>query len=88
MYRDESGLGRAVHAVASVFGHYGDVGGEGPLMRLWQTTEEDVKVRHDLFVPAPKVGTKGVRLCCLVKRVGIAFRDHIPMHFKWTSTNV
>ncbi|ROW14033.1 hypothetical protein VPNG_04067 [Cytospora leucostoma] len=33
-----------------------------PRMTLFETTEEDVKYDHDMFVPIPKDGTKGVRV--------------------------
>jgi cytochrome P450 len=50
------------HTVATVFGHYGDEKGEGPSMRLYQTTQEDVKAKHDFFVPGVKLDSKGVRV--------------------------
>ncbi|KAI1386875.1 cytochrome P450 [Hypoxylon trugodes] len=33
-----------------------------PRMRLFETTEDDVKYDHDMFVPLPKDGSKGVRV--------------------------
>jgi cytochrome P450 len=52
------------NAVAAVFGHYGsgEGGGEGPCMKLWQTTEKDVLLEHDYFVPFPWAGSQGVRV--------------------------
>lgn len=31
-------------------------------MKLFETTREDVEIKHDLFLPLPKVGSKGVRV--------------------------
>ena len=47
--------------VAVLFGRYG-AEGKGPKMKLYETTEEDVITAHDLFVPAPKFSSKGVRV--------------------------
>lgn len=32
-----------------------------PRMQLYETTEEDIRYDHDLFVPMVKRGSKGVR---------------------------
>lgn len=32
-----------------------------PQMRLYETTEEDIKYDHDMFNPMPKAISKGVR---------------------------
>lgn len=50
------------YTVANVFSHYGDVEGEGPTMKLYQTTQEDVLACHDFFVPMVKISSKGVRV--------------------------
>ena len=34
----------------------------GAAFDLFETKEEDVEPHHDLIVPLPKLGTKGVRL--------------------------
>lgn len=49
--------------LSTVFSHYdtADTGGS-PKMRLYQTTEEDVQMVHDMFVPVPKLTSKGVRV--------------------------
>lgn len=33
-----------------------------PRMRLFETTEEDILYDHDMVVPVPKAGSKGVRV--------------------------
>jgi cytochrome P450 len=50
------------NVLASVFGHYGDEKGQGPSMKLWKTTIEDVTTKHDLFVPFPFMESEGVRI--------------------------
>ena len=50
------------NTVAAVFGHYGDADSEGPKMKLYQTTEKDVLLEHDYFVPFPYAGSQGVRV--------------------------
>lgn len=35
---------------------------EGLEFEMFDTTEADVKPAHDMIVPLPKIGTKGVRL--------------------------
>lgn len=53
------------NSVAGIFGHYGadgEDGWDGAKMRLWKTTEEDVKTVHDYFVPFPWEGSQGVRV--------------------------
>lgn len=32
-----------------------------PRMKLWETTEKDVEWDHDIFIPMPVKGSKGVR---------------------------
>jgi cytochrome P450 len=47
----------------AVFGRYGAKGQEAlRKMELFETTKEDVEMKHDLFIPGPKKGSKGVRV--------------------------
>ncbi|RDW57302.1 hypothetical protein BP5796_12752 [Coleophoma crateriformis] len=47
----------------AVFARYGAVGMDTPAkMVLYETTKEDVEIKHDLFVPGPKLDSKGVRV--------------------------
>ncbi|KIX97984.1 uncharacterized protein Z520_06063 [Fonsecaea multimorphosa CBS 102226] len=50
--------------VAGIFRRYGGPSNPGPLgyLELYETTHEDVKIQYDLFVPFPKMGSKGVRV--------------------------
>ena len=50
------------NTTAALFGHYGDAKGAGPSIELWQTTEKDVLLEHDYFVPFPWEGSQGVRV--------------------------
>jgi hypothetical protein len=50
------------NTVAAIFGHYGDADSDGPKMQLWQTTERDVLLEHDYFVPFPWEGSQGMRV--------------------------
>ncbi|KAH8660697.1 oxoglutarate/iron-dependent oxygenase [Tricladium varicosporioides] len=47
-------------ALAAVIRNFGD------RLELFETTAEDVEIHHDVFVPVPKVGSKGIRV--LVKQ--------------------
>lgn len=33
-----------------------------PRMKLYETTLDDVRYDHDMFIPQPKAGSKGVRV--------------------------
>lgn len=47
----------------AVFGRYGIKGMNSPAkLSLYETSREDVELDHDLFVPGPKAGSKGVRV--------------------------
>lgn len=50
--------------VAGVFRRYGGPDEKGPSrqFRLFDTTTEDVAYLYDLFVPFPKIDSKGVRV--------------------------
>lgn len=37
----------------------------GSNMRLFETTNEDVEIHYDKFIPTPKDGSKGVRIMIL-----------------------
>lgn len=43
-------------ALAAVVRRFGDG------MQLFETTVDDVDIHHDIFVPMPKAGSKGVRV--------------------------
>ncbi|KAH8594643.1 cytochrome P450 monooxygenase [Bisporella sp. PMI_857] len=47
----------------AVFSRYGSTGSDSPTnISLYDTTEEDVELRHDLFVPGVKKGSEGIRV--------------------------
>ncbi len=47
----------------AVFGRYGIEGMDSPAkLALYETSRADVELDHDLFVPGPKAGSKGVRV--------------------------
>jgi len=46
--------------VNTVFGRYG-AGGPAKMV-LFETDESDVEIQHDLFIPFPKEGSKGIRV--------------------------
>lgn len=50
--------------VASVFSRYGLADNHGPdgYFELFETTREDVELKHDLFIPQGKAGTQGIRV--------------------------
>src|ERR1700710_1408957 len=50
------------NTVAAIFGHYADSGNGQPKMKLWKTSERDVILKHDHFIPFPWEGSKGVRV--------------------------
>jgi hypothetical protein len=43
-------------ALAAVIRTFGD------RLELFETTAEDVEICHDVFVPVPKAGSKGIRV--------------------------
>jgi cytochrome P450 len=47
----------------AVFTRYGATGMKADAtMALFETTKEDVEMKHDLFIPGPKADSKGVRI--------------------------
>lgn len=47
----------------AVFTRYGAPGMESPAkIAIYETTKEDVELKHDLFIPGPKLDSKGVRV--------------------------
>ena len=49
--------------LSNVFSRYNTADDRGsPKMRLYQTAGEDVEMVHDMFVPVPKLTSKGVRI--------------------------
>jgi cytochrome P450 len=50
-------------AMNTVFSRYGAVGQDSPgKMALFETSERDVEIHHDLFIPWPAEDSKGVRV--------------------------
>ena len=48
--------------LANLFSRYG-TGDDGSIkMNLYQTTVDDVQMAHDMFIPAPNLSSKGVRV--------------------------
>jgi hypothetical protein len=48
--------------LANLFSRYG-TGDDGSVrMNLYQTTVENVQMAHDMFIPVPKLTSKGVRV--------------------------
>ncbi|KAG0645177.1 Cytochrome P450 monooxygenase [Hyphodiscus hymeniophilus] len=50
------------NTITAVFGHYGGVECEGPRMELYKTTERDVLLAHEYFMPFTWEGSEGVRV--------------------------
>ncbi|KAK4998302.1 hypothetical protein LTR66_002448 [Elasticomyces elasticus] len=48
--------------LCAVFREYGGPGDQGPRMELFETSIEDVEFKYDLFVPYPKIDSKGIRV--------------------------
>lgn len=50
-------------ALNVIFSRYGAVGQKSPAkMQLFETTERDIEMHHDLFIPWPAEDSKGVRV--------------------------